>query len=148
MGMEKALTALACGLAGGNMIYESSGMMASLLGASFEAFVMDDEMLSLVYRMIRGIEVNNQSLEFDSIQSVVSDTGHFLGQPETMLSMERDYFYPSIADREEPTVWQEQGALDHLSRAKTKAKELLNHHPNYLSDEIEASIRRYYPILL
>ena len=32
MGMEKALTALACGLAGGNMIYESSGMMASLLG--------------------------------------------------------------------------------------------------------------------
>jgi len=59
-----------------------------------------------------------------------------------MLSMERDYFYPSIADREEPTVWQEQGALDHLSRAKTKAKELLNHHPNYLSDEIEASMWR------
>ena len=148
MGMEKALTALACGLAGGNMVYESSGMMASLLGASFEAFVMDDEMLSLVYRMIRGIEVNEQSLEFDSIQSVVSDTGHFLGQPETMLSMERDYFYPSIADREEPTVWQEQGALDHLSRAKTKAKELLNHHPDYLSDEVDASIRKKYPILL
>jgi trimethylamine--corrinoid protein Co-methyltransferase len=65
-----------------------------------------------------------------------------------LLSMERDYFYPSIADREEPTVWQEQGALDHLSRAKTKAKELLNHHPDYLSDEVDASIRKKYPILL
>ncbi|NIO14385.1 MAG: trimethylamine methyltransferase, partial [Xanthomonadales bacterium] len=32
MGSEKALSALAAGLAGGNMIYESSGMMASLLG--------------------------------------------------------------------------------------------------------------------
>jgi trimethylamine--corrinoid protein Co-methyltransferase len=40
--MEKAISALACGLAGGNMVYESSGMMASLLGVSFEAFVMDD----------------------------------------------------------------------------------------------------------
>ena len=148
MGMEKALTALACGLAGVNMIYESSGMMASLLGASFEAFVMDDEMLSLVYRMIRGIEVNEQSLEFESIQSVVSDTGHFLGQPETMLSMERDYFYPKLADREEPIVWQEKGALDHLSRAKSRAKELLKHHPNYLTSEIDNSIRQAYPILL
>ena len=148
MGMEKALTALACGLAGGNMIYESSGMMASLLGASFEAFVMDDEMLSLVYRMIRGIEVNNQTLEFDSIQSVVSDTGHFLGQPETMISMERDYFYPKLADREEPIVWQEQGALDHLNRARTRAKELLNNHPNYLTSKIDSSIRQAYPILL
>jgi trimethylamine--corrinoid protein Co-methyltransferase len=146
--MEKALTALACGLAGGNMIYESSGMMASLLGASFEAFVMDDEMLSLVYRMIRGIEVDKQTLEFESIQSVVSDTGHFLGQPETMLSMERDYFYPSIADREEPIVWQEQGSLDHLNRAKTKAKELLKHYPDYLTNDIDNSIRNKYPILL
>ena len=148
MGMEKALTALACGLAGGNMVYESSGMMASLLGASFEAFVMDDEMLSLVYRMIRGIEVNKQSLEFESIQSVVSDTGHFLGQPETMLSMERDYFYPSIADREEPIVWQERGSLDHLNRAKTKAKELLKHYPEYLTKDIDNSIRESYPIIL
>ena len=37
MGMEKGITALAAGLAGANSVYESSGMMASLLGASFEA---------------------------------------------------------------------------------------------------------------
>jgi trimethylamine--corrinoid protein Co-methyltransferase len=148
MGMEKALTSLACGLAGGNMVYESSGMMASLLGASFEAFVMDNEMLSLVYRMIRGIEVNKQSLEFESIQSVVSDTGHFLGQPETMISMERDYFYPNLADREEPIVWQERGGLDHLSRARTKALELLNYHPNYIDDTADNTLRQSYTILL
>ncbi len=148
MGMEKGLTSLACGLAGGNMIYESSGMMASLLGASFEAFVMDDEMLSLVHRVIRGIEINKQSLEYDSIESVVSDEGHFIGQPETMLSMERDYYYPKIADREEPAVWQDQGALDHLSRAKNKVDELLEHHPNYLDDATDKLIRQKYPILL
>jgi trimethylamine--corrinoid protein Co-methyltransferase len=148
MGMEKGITALACGLAGGNMIYESSGMMASLLGVSFEAFVMDDEMLSLVHRVIRGIEVNKQNLAYESIEPVVSGEGHFIGQPETMLSMERDYYYPKIADREEPAVWKDQGSLDHLSRAKHKVSELLEHHPDYLDYEVDKEIRKSYPILL
>ena len=78
MGMEKAISALACGLAGGNMVYESSGMMASLLGASFEAFVMDDEMLSHVHRAIRGIEVTDENLGFESIQAAVAGSGHFI----------------------------------------------------------------------
>lgn len=50
MGAEKALSAVTAGLAGANMVYESSGMTASLLGASFEAFVLDDEMLGAVHK--------------------------------------------------------------------------------------------------
>ena len=46
MGMEKPLSSPACGLSGADMVSESSGMMESLLDASFEAFVLDDEMLS------------------------------------------------------------------------------------------------------
>ena len=42
-GMEKGLTSMAAALSGANLIYESSGMTASLLGASFEAFLLDDE---------------------------------------------------------------------------------------------------------
>ena len=61
MGAEKALAATAAGLAGANMVYESSGMMASLLGASFEAFVLDNEMLSHVHRAIRGVEVSEET---------------------------------------------------------------------------------------
>ena len=60
MGAEKAMAALAAGLSGANMVYESAGMMASLLGVSFEAFVADNEMLSHINRMIRGIEVNEE----------------------------------------------------------------------------------------
>ena len=60
-GAEKGLTSLAAALAGGNLIYESSGMTASLLGASFEAFVLDDEMHSNTYRILRGIEVSEET---------------------------------------------------------------------------------------
>ncbi|MEO0865595.1 MAG: trimethylamine methyltransferase family protein, partial [Pseudomonadota bacterium] len=78
-GVEKGLTSLAAALAGGNLIYESSGMTAALLGASFEAFVLDDDMHSATYRILRGIEVSDDTLDFDGICAAVTGEGHFLG---------------------------------------------------------------------
>ena len=92
MGAEKSLSALAAGLSGANMVYESAGMMASLLGVSFEAFVLDNEMLSNVHRAIRGVEVNEETLGFDAITQAVKGAGHFLGGDHTMNSMLRDYY--------------------------------------------------------
>ena len=107
------------------MVYESSGMMASLLGASSEAFVMDDEILSHVHRTIRGIEVTDENLGFESIKAAVSGSSHFIDAPETMVSMERGYYYSKLASREEPIVWQESASMGHWCRAK--AQELLQH---------------------
>ena len=69
--------ALAAGLAGGSLIDESSGVMASLLGASFEALILDDEMHLLLYRRIRGIEVNEETLAFDAICEAVPAAKRF-----------------------------------------------------------------------
>ncbi len=133
MGAEKALSAVAAGLAGANMVYESAGMMASLLGASFEAFILDDEMLSAVHRTIRGIEVDDETLGFGAIKSVVLGEGHFLGHPSTMAAMERDYAWPKLADRDAPITWAEKGAADIWERARRQAKGILTvHHPDYL----------------
>ena len=149
MGMEKGISALAAGLAGGNMIYESSGMMASLLGASFEAFIIDDEMHSHIYRTIRGIEVNEETLGFDAICQAVLGEGHFLGGQHTLDAMQRDYYYPELADRQEPRKWADSGAEDIWVRAKRKARETLKaHHPSYLSPEADVEIRNKFNILL
>ena len=149
MGMEKGLAALAAGLAGANMVYESSGMMASLLGASFEAFVADDEMLSHIYRMLRGIEVDRDSLGFETIREAVSGDGHFLGAAQTMAAMQRDYFYPSLADRDEPRTWADAGANDLQTRAKARAGEILaGHFPSYIDPAADRAIRERFRILL
>ena len=148
-GAEKGITALAAGLAGGNLIYESSGMTASLLGASFEAFVLDDEMHAAVYRTIRGVEVNEETLGFDSICETVLGEGHFLGSPHTYAAMDRDYFYPKLADRDAPITWAEKGATDIWRRAREKALTILEeHHPNYLSADQDDRIRQAFPIRL
>ncbi len=149
MGAEKAFSALAAGLAGTNMIYESSGMMASLLGASFEAFVADDEMLSHIYRIIKGIEVSEDSLGFEAICSSVLGEGHFLGADHTLAAMERDYYYPKLADRDDPRSWADKGAADLWSRSRAKAQQVLaTHYPDYLSGAADAAIRERYRILL
>ena len=148
MGAEKALSSLACGLAGANMVYESSGMMASLLGASFEAFVLDNEMLSNVHRTIRGVEVNDETLGFEAIKEAVTGEGHFLGGMQTMRAMERDYYYPELANRDTPRVWNDSGAPYAWNAAREKAKSILeSHRPEYIDPDIEAAIRGKFNIL-
>ncbi len=149
MGAEKALSALAAGLSGANMVYESSGMMASLLGASFEAFVLDNEMLSHVHRTIRGVEVNEETLGFEAIKEAVYGEGHFLGGSHTMDAMQRDYYYPKIADRNDPRTWADNGKIDAWSAAKEKAQATLDSHfPDYLSFSADQKIRDQFNILL
>jgi len=149
MGAEKAIAALSAGMAGSNMIYESSGMMASLLGVSFEAFVLDNEMLSHIYRAIRGVEVNDETLGFEAIKEAVTGAGHFLGGLHTMDAMQRDYFYPPLADRDPPVTWAEQGAKDIWTVANEKAKVILDsHHPEYIEPDTDKKIHRKFDILV
>ncbi len=147
-GAEKGLTALAAGLAGGNLIYESSGMTASLLGASFEAFVLDDEMHAAIYRVLRGIEVSEETLGFEAIREAVLGEGHFLGTSQTYAAMQRDYHYPSLADRDAPATWAARGGRDAWQAARERARAILaQHHPDYLSAGQDRAIRAAFPIL-
>ncbi|MEL7429396.1 MAG: trimethylamine methyltransferase family protein [Pseudomonadota bacterium] len=148
MGAEKAVSALACGLAGANMVYESAGMMGSLLGASFEAFVLDNEMLANINRTIRGVEVNEETLGFDAIRQAVTGDGHFLGGQHTMSAMERDYYYPELANRDSPAVWNEKGGPDAWSVAQARVSEILNEPDRgYIDKATEAMIRSKWRIL-
>jgi len=150
MGLEKAMSSLGVGLSGCNMIYESSGMMASLLGASFEAMLIDDEMLSQVYRVLRGIEVNEDTLGFHAIEQAVYGDGHFLGSQHTMDAMQRDYFWPSdLSDRQQPVAWQEGGSMDMWQRANIAVKGILaTHNPQYLNADADRKIRSRHHIIL
>jgi trimethylamine--corrinoid protein Co-methyltransferase len=124
-GVEKDMTSLAAALAGGNLIYESSGKTASLLGASFEAFILDDEMHAVTYGVLRGVEVSDENLGFNAMCQAILGDGYFLGADHTYQAMERDYHYPKLADRDQPKTLAEAGALSAWDRAKTKAQEML-----------------------
>ena len=106
-------------------------------------------MHSHIHRSIRGIEVNDETINYEAITGAVLGTGHFLGDDVTMAAMQRDYFYPSIADRDPPISWAERGAPDIWQIAKDRAKEILDsHYPMYLPTSIEEDIKRHYNIFI
>jgi len=112
--------------------------------------LVDDEMLSQAYRVLRGIEVTEETLGFEAIKESVYGAGHFLGGQHTIDAMQRDYFWPSaLTDRQAPAVWEEDGALDMWQRANTKVREILaEHKPTYLELDVDSRIRQDYNILL
>ena len=148
-GYEKALTMALAALSGSGFVFESAGMLASLLGCSQAAMIIDDDMLGSIRRIARGIEVNDDTLSVEVIESVVDGPGHFLGAEQTLELMKSDFVYPQTADRLAPNDWEAAGARDIWQRASERARELLEqHYPEYIDPPTDAAIRQRFPIRL
>jgi trimethylamine--corrinoid protein Co-methyltransferase len=149
-GAERASTALAAALSGANIVYESAGMYASLLGACPESLLLDNDVLGAALRMTRGMEVTEDTLSFDTIREVcLGGEGHYLGTEQTLSVMQSEYLYPEFSDRDSPVAWLDNGRPDILEKAsRAKDKILASHFPNHVGDEADQEIRSRFPIHL
>lgn len=148
-GYEKGMTDLAAGLAGADIVYESAGMLASLIGCSLENFVIDDEMLAAVRQTIRGFEVSEESLSIDVIRDAVTGPGHYLGHAQTLKLMHSEYVYPSLADRSPPDAWMERGKPRLRDQARARVGEILaTHRTAPFAAGADERIRSILPIRL
>lgn len=147
-GFEKGVTVTTAALAGAG-VSEAAGMMASLMGCSFEAMVIDNDMLGNVARVLRGIEVTEETLSFEIIRDVVRDPGHYLGHPQTLSLMESEYHYPGISDRRTQGEWEESGGRDIVESARARVREILStHYPGHIGSATDRKIRERFDILL
>ena len=133
-GYEKGMTNLLAAQAGGNLIYESAGMHASLLGCCLESFVVDNDMLGAILRTVRGIEVSDDSLSLEAMREVcLGGPSHFLGHDQTLQLMQAEYLYPEVACRRSPKEWVEHGSADILDHARARLHTLLSsHYPRHI----------------
>ena len=146
-GYEKGLTVGLAANAGANLIFESAGMLASLLACSPEQLVIDNDMMGAVNRTVRGVEVDDGTLSADLIAEVISGPGHFLGSAQTLSLMQTEYVYPIIGDRNSPEDWADAGARNALQMAHERVKTVLaEHHPDHVGPEVDARIRAAFPI--
>lgn len=147
-GWEQGISNVMAGLSGLNMVYESVGMHASLLGFCFESLVLGNDMLGQVLRCVRGIEVTEDTVNIDVIREVcLEGPGHYLGHAQTLELMQRDYVYPDVADRTSPKEWEELGKPDLLVKASAKVKQILGEDaPPLIAPEIDAAIRDRFKI--
>ena len=148
-GYEKGYTVTLAAHAGTNLISQSCGMEASLLGCSLEGYVIDNDMLGAILRSVRGIEVSDETLSFQTIRDVVEGEGHYLGHARTLDVMTKDYLYPEVGDRASPSDWEDEGAKDVRERARERARQILaQHYPDHLDRAADEQIRARFPISL
>ena len=149
-GYEKGSTLVMAGLSGLNMVYEAAGMHASLLGFCLESLIIDNDMLGQCMRCVRGIEVNDKTLDIQVMRDVCIDgPGHYLGHDQTISLMQTEYIYPVIGDRSSPKEWEEIGKPNLVETAIKRKNEILNSfHPNHISSEIDKELHRKFRLFL
>lgn len=148
-GYEKGMTVSLAAHAGANLVYESAGMLGSLLGSSLEALVIDNDMLGAINRTVRGIEVTPETLSADVIAEAIEGPGHFLGHAQTLDLMQKEYIYPVIADRLSPDDWADAGSKSASDRANEYVTATLaEHYPSHVPPDADEEIRRRFPIRL
>lgn len=126
-GVESALTLYAAALGGVNFIYDAAGSLDGSITVSYEKVIIDNEMCGMVTRLLKGIEVTDETLAVDEICKV-GHSGSYLGTTFTMKNFRNEHFVPSLMERRSLDAWTAAGGKDIVAVAREKAKQVLREH--------------------
>lgn len=144
-GYEKMAQAVITALAGANYIHDAAGFLEFCMTASLEQLVIDNEILGMVMRAVKGIKVNENTLAYEVIKEVGAG-GHFMAEKHTVRHMRDEFFIPQLSDRAIREEWEKEGSKDTSERAKEKVKEILRtHKTKELDEETIAQIKKEIP---
>jgi trimethylamine--corrinoid protein Co-methyltransferase len=140
-GVEKSLQILAVALAGGNYIHDAGGLLESCLLTSYEQYVIDNEMLGMVARILGGIRVTPETLSLDVIKEV-GPGKNFMGVHHTLDHIRTEHYLPRLFDRSTYETWETRGSKDIRDVARDKAREILaTHVPEPLPKEVQEELK-------
>jgi trimethylamine--corrinoid protein Co-methyltransferase len=152
-GYESAVNNLLVALAGSDFIHDAAGLMEFAMTFSKEKLVIDNEILGMVMRACKGIEVNDKTLALDAIKAA-GPGGNFVSARHTRRHMRREHYNPQLSDRQVRKNWAAQGSKPTPQRAHEVVEgilsrpcephvqeamigELLEAHPNLVASQFE-----------
>lgn len=123
-GMESGISTVIGALAGINMI-SGAGMLDFLACQSPEKLVVDAEAIAMAKRLLAGMQVRTETLATEMFTGI-DFKGEFLKQKVTKELFAEEQHIPSkVIDRDSARGWQQAGGHDTWSRAKERARTLL-----------------------
>jgi trimethylamine--corrinoid protein Co-methyltransferase len=145
-GYEKMATLLLAAMGGCNYIHHAFGMITNMNAASLEQAVIDDEIVGMVMRALRGIELTDDSLAVEAIGRV-GPGGHYLMDPHTLRFMRSELYHPALSDRQNRAAWEAGGSPDTRTRATARLENLMQaHRPPGLPTRIDTVARDRFEI--
>ena len=124
-------------MAGANMLY-GMGMLELGVTFSYAQLLIDDEIATTVRRVIRGVDINDDTLAVDVIRQVGGGLGkHFMMEDHTIDYMKTDQQIVKLFDRKMRGNWLEAGSKNCTLRAEEKARELFH---SYKPEPLDAPV--------
>jgi trimethylamine--corrinoid protein Co-methyltransferase len=144
-GIEKTQSVIQVALAGANFIHHAAGMLEDMSTIAYEQFVIDNEILGMAMRAVRGIEVNDDTLAIDVVDRV-GPGNHYLIDKHTRRYMRTEHYLPGdVINRQSRPSWQADRARDARSRAKELTRRLLTEHkPTPIDSDVDVWIKKRF----
>ena len=141
IGLERMMAALPPALAGADNLSGIGGAWEN--ASSFEMMVIDDEVYADVFRIVRGVEVDEERLALDVIEKV-GPMGNFLAQRHTMKYLrEGEMRNSALWDKRTRDKADSEGVRAIQDVARDRARRLLAEHiPTPLDRDVEAGLAR------
>jgi trimethylamine--corrinoid protein Co-methyltransferase len=147
-GYEGAMTTLMASLAGANFIHDAAGLMEFAMTVSYDKLVIDNEVIGMAMRAVRGIEVSDATIAADVIAEV-GPGGNYFTQDHTIEHMRGEFYFPTLSDRNLRETWVENGATTTQQRANARAREILAEHcPQSFGPGVEEELLACIPGLV
>jgi len=146
-GVEKGLSNLMVAMSGADMIHLAAGMMDSGNSISYEQYIIDNEIIGMIHRILDGITVNEDTLAFDVIESV-GPGGNYVMEDHTVEHMMDEFFYPTLSVRCNFDVWEDRGRPSMMSRANETVERILTDGDEGLLDlDLILEIKKAFPAI-
>lgn len=148
-GWEKACTVLLATMGGSNFIHHAAGMLESMLTVAYEQYVIDDEIIGMCCKVLKGIDINAESLALEVIDGI-GPGGNFMTTSHTLDNLRSEYFSGNgLTDCKSRDAWIFDGAQDARERARIIVKKILaTKTPGYIPSSLDQTIREKYNIRL
>jgi trimethylamine--corrinoid protein Co-methyltransferase len=139
-GLEAMLQVLMAGLSGASLVHDAGFLDCADTG-SLPMLVLVDEIIGMVKRLMRGVEVNRDTIMLDLIEKV-GPGGHFLEEPESVALSRSQVWMPTVLDRNQHALWEQAGAKDTAQRVNEKLRKILaKHQPPALTEAQNAAVQ-------
>lgn len=137
--IESTVQVLLSGLSSTALVHDAGFLDCADIG-SLEMLVMTDEIIALARRVLRGIEVSEETLMLDLIDEV-GPGGHFIATRETAKRCREEIWVPTLMDRDPWDSWAASGRPTMLDRVRERVHLILaSHQPPPLPHGAEAEI--------
>ncbi|MCY3651910.1 MAG: trimethylamine methyltransferase family protein [Acidimicrobiia bacterium] len=134
---ESFMTFLPALSAGVNFVLHSAGWLEGGLTMSYEKFVLDADQISMMARLVGGVDLSENGLALDALLS--NEPGqHFLGAEHTLTNFESAFWVSDLGDNSSFEQWELDGALTSVDRAHAEWNRLLS---DYEAPPIDDAVR-------